>query len=408
MVNTIYTTMYCILKQILGLLAVFIFTFNQFEVTGANLIFIKKAFPLPQSIWSVESIDFQNGSHNDLIAVGETKVWAIETGKGQTRELADTPGGKTIHSIALDADGDGDMDLALGRSASHWIEYREGNLQEEPVGEDWTVAWLENTGNQAPWPLHPLDRELNGVHGLWKGDVNNDGKVDLIADSFAGPHLESSLAWFPAPFELEYAIGSRRKMITKGKATGRPHYMFFGDMDNDHRGDVLLGASSEGSFTWWKQPKHLNQEWSRQLIAMEPGATHPRAVDLNHDGRLDVLCSAGHGTGIMWFEAPDWKKHVIDISIRDVHAFDASDLDGDGDVDAAGCSFSDREVRWWENLGDGTFDIRTIDTGKDQEAYDLKIKDLDQDGLPDILLAGRRSNNAVFYQNKGPLKNSKK
>ena len=41
-----------------------------------------------------------------------------------------------------------------------------------------------------------------------------------------------------------------------------------------------------------------------------------------------------------------------------------------------------------------------IDTGYNQQAYDLKVADLDGDGRLDILLAGRQSNNVVWYHNR--------
>jgi hypothetical protein len=268
------------------------------------------------------------------------------------------------------------------------------------MGDDWTVAWIENLGRaDRAWPLHVLDKELHGVHGLWTGDVDQDGAADLLADSFAGPHLESSLAWFRAASRHTANPGGTRHMITRGQATGRPHYLDFADVNGDGRGDVLLGASTEGSFTWWEQPADLAQPWERNVIAWEPGATHPRAVDFNQDGRLDVLGSTGHGQGIFWYQAPEWSKHVVDGEIRDVHAFDAADVDGDGDVDCAGCSFSQQIVRWWENSGDGKFRAHDVDVDHRQEAYDLKLIDHDGDGRPDILLAGRGSKNVVWYRN---------
>jgi NAD(P)-dependent dehydrogenase (short-subunit alcohol dehydrogenase family) len=48
-----------------------------------------------------------------------------------------------------------------------------------------------------------------------------------------------------------------------------------------------------------------------------------------------------------WYEAPLWTRHFIDADLRDVHAFDAAALDGDGDGDAVGCSFSEKIVHWW-------------------------------------------------------------
>jgi len=355
----------------------------------------------------VDALDANADGKADMIAVGETKVWAMLAPDWRMVELVETPGGRTIHAVSLDCDADGDMDLCIGRSSSLWIRYRQavtsGKKPKKPEGADFTVAWLENTGRtDKSWPLHVLDRELHGVHGLWKGDVDRDGAIDLIADSFAGPHLESSLAWFGAPTKAKPDRAMTRRMITTGKATGRPHYMHFADVDADGLGDVLLGASTEGTFTWWKQPGDLSKEWTRNIISNTPGATHPRATDLNGDGKLDVIGSAGHGVGIYWFEAPSWKKHPIDSDIRDVHAFDAGDIDGDGDIDCAGCSFSQGVVRFWENVGGGKYKKHDVDTDNQQQAYDVKLIDLDADGKMDILLAGRRSNNAVWYRNLGP------
>lgn len=367
--------------------------------------FIRRAFPLPQPILGVAALDVNGDGRLDVVAAGETKVWAMLAPDWRVVELADTTGGRTIHAVAMDCDGDGDLDLVISRSYSLWIRHRVALAERKPSvvpeGGDWTVAWLENTGKPAaPWPLHVVDRELHGVHGLWTGDVDGDGETDLLADSFAGPHLENSLAWFSAPF-----VGAaRRRIITTGGATGRAHYLHFADMNGDRRGDVLLGASDEGTFTWWEQPSRAESEWRRHLIAQEPGATHPRAADLNGDGRLDVLGSCGHGTGVFWYEAPTWRRHVIDGSLRNVHAFDVADLDGDGDIDAAGCSYTEKIVRWWENKGGGKFQPHDIDVGNGQEAYDLKIADLDGDGLPDILLAGKDSKNAVVYLQVRPGK----
>lgn len=388
----------------LGILSGFLFGFAPTHAEGLH--FERHAIPLDQPIYAVEAIDVDGDGKLDLIAVGNTKVWALLAPNWKPVELAHNPGGMTIHAVALDCNGNGKIDLALGRASSDWIRYREslaeGKSPKKPIGPDFTVAWIENIGTvERPWPLHILDRELHGVHGLWTGDINGNGIPDLIANSFAGPHLESSLAWFPAPKPGQKSKMPRR-MITTGKATGRPHYMGFADMNGNGRGDVLLGASSEGSFTWWEQPTDLSREWERNLIANEPGATHPRPVDLNGNGKLDVIGSAGHGIGVMWYESPTWKRHAIDEDIRDVHAFDAADLNGNGRVDCAGCSFSQKIVRWWENVGEGRFVAHDIDVDQEQSAYDLKIIDLDRDGRLDILLAGRDSKNVVWYRNLGP------
>lgn len=366
--------------------------------------FERQAVELSQDIFGIDALDGDRDGQLDVVVVGLSKVWLLRAPDWRAIEIADTPGGRSIHGVTLDCDGDGDLDLVISRSVSEWIFHRSalaaGKPTKTPTGDDWTIAWLENTGRaDAPWPLHRIDQELHGVHGLWTGDVDRDGKKDLLADSFAGPRFESSLAWFPSPVGLK----RDRRIAAEGSATGRPHYLDFADMNGDGRGDLLLGASAEGTFTWWEQPADPSVQWQRHLIAMEPGATHPRTADLNADGRPDVLGSAGHGVGVAWYESPQWRRHVIDADLRDVHAFDAADLDGDGDIDAVGCSFSAKVVRWWENLGAGNFKAHEIDTGNAQEAYDLKVVDLNRDGFPDLLLAGRQSRNAVIYfQGRAP------
>jgi hypothetical protein len=296
----------------------------------------------------------------------------------------------------------------VGRYRVPWIEHRQareaGKLSDEPKGPDFSIAWIENTGRVGePWPLHILDREFNGIHGLGTGDVNGDGAKDLIADSIMGPLFARSLAWFQTPRRGETSF--RRHLITKGGADGRPHYLDFADVNRDGRGDVLVGDAGGGTFTWWQQGARADSPWTKNTIATENGATNIKAADINRDGVPDVVGSCGHGKGVFWFEGPTWKKHVIDAELRDPHALAVGDFDGDGDLDVATASFGAKLVRWYENDGKGSFTPHDIDTTNQQEAYDLKAVDLDADGRLDLILAGRETRNAVWYRNRKPAKN---
>ena len=53
--------------------------------------------------------------------------------------------------------------------------------------------------------------------------------------------------------------------------------------------------------------------------------------------------------------------------------------------------------RNWAYDGKGNFTPHLI--GENQEAYDIRIVDLDQDGDFDLLVAGRASNNVAWYEN---------
>ena len=374
--------------------------------TGADtnaLTWVRHAFPLPETIWSVEAVDANADGRLDIIAMGPTKVFVLTAPDWKQHLLFDGKEPQMLYCVALDADRDGDLDIALGRYRVPAIEYRQareaGKAAEEPKGPDFSVAWIENTRTvNAVWPLHVVDRELNGIHGLWTGDVNGDGTKDLIADSIMGPLFPRSLAWFQTPPRGDSAF--KRHVITNGGADGRPHYLDFADLNGDRRGDVLVGDSGGGTFTWWEQGISGGQPWTKRPIAKENGATNIKAGDVNQDGATDVVASCGHGKGVFWFEGPEWKKHVIDADLVDPHALATGDFDRDGDLDVATASFGAKVVRWYQNDGKGLFIAHDIDTTNQQEAYDLKAVDLDADGRLDLILAGRETRNAVWYKNR--------
>ena len=363
----------------------------------------RQAFPLPETVWSVDALDANGDGRLDLIAMGAAKVFAFTAPDWKQHQLFDGQEPQMLYCVALDADRDGDLDLAVGRYRSAWIEHRQareaGKEATEPKGPDFSIAWIENTRRVGePWPLHIIDREFNGIHGLWTGDVNGDGAKDLFANSIMGPLFPKSLAWFETPAKGERSF--KRHVITQGGADGRPHYLDFADLNGDGRGDLLLGDSGGGTFTWWERGASTDQPWTKHTIAKENGATNLKAADVNGDGKPDVVGSCGHGKGVFWFAGPGWTKHVIDADLRDAHALAVGDFDGDGDMDVATASFGAKVVRWYQNSGKGAFTAHDIDTANGQQAYDLKAVDLDADGRLDLILAGRETRNAVWYRNQ--------
>lgn len=365
-------------------------------------IWERHAFSLPESIWSVAALDANSDGKTDLVAMGVTQVYALLSPDWTPRVLFDAREGKMLYCVALDADQDGDLDLVVGRYQIPWLEFRHprpaGKTAPTPQGPDFSVAWLENTGKKdTPWPLHVIDRELNGIHGLAAGDIDRDGRLDVIANSISGPHFPNSVVAFRAPARGETEF--RREVVTRAGADGRPHYLDFGDVDRDGRGDILLGDSGGGTFTWWARGDGANPEgWTKHTIAREKGATNVRLADVNGDGKPDLVGSCGHGKGVFWFKNPTWEKFEIDGALSNPHALGVADFDGDGDLDVATSSYTALVVRWYENDGRGTFAPHDLDTGNQQQAYDLKTADLDGDGAPEIILAGRESRNAVWYR----------
>jgi VCBS repeat protein len=217
------------------------------DAYSAPVTWMRNAFPLPESIWSVEALDANGDGRLDLIAMGETKVFALTAPEWKPHVLIDTKEPKMLYCVAFDADRDGDLDIAVGRYQVPWINYRQaresGKTVNEPKGPDFSVAWLENTrALKDPWPLHVIDRELNGIHGIWKGDVNGDGDRDVAAASFTALVVR----WFENDGKGSFSahdidIGNKQQAYDLKTA----------DLDADGRLDLLLAGRESRNAVWY-------------------------------------------------------------------------------------------------------------------------------------------------------------
>jgi len=359
----------------------------------------RQSIPLGTAIPTVATLDANADGNPDIMAAGGAKVFLLlGPNFDNPIEVLDTTDGRFLHSTAIDMDADGDLDYAVGRFASPWVDYRkakeEGKDWDPPKGPDFTVGWLENTGDMENWPLHILDQEINGTHGTFAADVNGDGKPDLLANGIKGPHLKDALTWYEVPVG-KTAEAANRNFVTKDQATGRSHYFDFADFNGDGKGEIVLTASGAGIIRVWSQAE--DGAWTSETIFKKPGTTNAQIADLNGDGSLDMAVGTGHGKGVYWIEGPDWTEHVIDPDFGHAHALTIADFNQDGKQDVAVISYEDKLVRWYENKGNGEFAAHDIDTETGQEAYDLRATDLNGDNHPDLVAAGRGTENVAIY-----------
>ncbi len=300
------------------------------------------------------------------------------------------PGPACIHSCLMDVDGDGDMDF---------------------IGSNQTVFWLEcpddPTKDQA-WKYRTVDDEILGTHCVITGDVNLDGKLDLIANSFRDekttgyPH---SIVWLEVPDNPQEAKHWVRHVFANQDAPGGSHYMGIGDLNSDGRPDIACAAKGTQGFVngqwfaWWEQPKDPTQVWKKHLLAEnEEGATNILPADFDGDGKMDLFASRGHGHGVIWFKGPAFDRVEVDPQLAFPHSLALGDINLDGHIDAISCGKeADGVAVWYENNGSGQFTRHEI--GRGQGSYDLTTVDMDKDGDLDILIAGHASNNIVWFEN---------
>lgn len=338
--------------------------------------------------WTAVAADFTGDRKVDIIGNDlrgkKTYLYVAPTWK----RILLHEGVDVIHSAVMDVDGDGDLDFVGAR-------YSPG-----------LVFWLERPKNPLtePWRYHVADSMetggVNGIHGLQLGDVDRDGKPDVIANSAQpkGAHPES-LAWLK-PGKNPRAQWER-SVFAKGDAPGLTHYHGFGDVNGDGRGDIASAAKigAEGNwFAWWEQPADARAVWKKHVIATgQHGATNILIADLDGDGKNDFAGARGHGTGLVWFRNPDWKATDINTSLVGPHSLATGDIDNDGDIDLVSCAKDSFIAAWFENDGKGNFTTHHI--YENQAAYDIRLVDMDSDGDLDVLIPGQESHNIVWYEN---------
>ncbi len=358
--------------------------------------------------WKKHIVDEGRHTTNVVAAdfTGDGKIDVMANSDGATRlfvgpdwkpQIVDqTQDHDAIHAAVIDVDRDGDPDFIGARYSPGLIFW---------------VETIRGEGASELWPVHLVDDQVNGIHGLLTGDVDGDGAVDLIANSGqpVGP-FANSVVWYDVPQQPRGAKAWPRYVAGQGDAPGLSHYLGLGDLNGDGRADLLTAAkggpqAEPGTgewFGWWEAPANPRTNgWKKHLLGTgHAGATNLAPADVNRDGQMDVIATRGHGLGVIWFEGPDWKEHTIHPTLASPHCLALADFDQDGDIDAATCAYESQIAAWFENDGQGQFETHLLD--ENQCAYDIRAVDMDDDGDHDVLVAGQLSKNVVWYAN--PLK----
>lgn len=166
------------------------------------------------------------------------------------------------------------------------------------------------------------------------------------------------------------------------------------DLDRDGRTDLLAADAAANRIVWLQQSE--GGDYLERELATVAGPAHVSAVDLDRDGDLDVLVAS---LGVLFpNNAPIGAVIVLDNNGRQqfttrvlvdkiarVADVEAGDLDGDGDLDLAVAQFGydQGETRWLENKGGWQFDSHIVHNLSG--GINAVIADADGDGDLDIV-----------------------
>jgi hypothetical protein len=283
------------------------------------------------------------------------------------------------------------------------------------------IVWLKNPGKSRGAWSETLIEAVGPTEFAFLVDLNNDGKPLEILPEFTGA-ASAPLTWY------ELRNGAWVKHVISSESHG--HGIGAGDVNGDKRNDIITpngwfeapvaaapDAQQRDEPAWVFHPTN----WG--IMPVQPGTPPPptqgpaRApeyafmyvLDINKDGRNDVLTSMAHSYGVLWFEQlanGGWTRRVIDSTWANAHSSALADLNGDGQIDLVaakryfgrgGADPSEREpmgIYWYEfrpGPSAGVEWIRHIIDygGRAGGGLQMVVQDVDGDGDLDVVTAGK-------------------
>ncbi|KAA0991236.1 FG-GAP repeat domain-containing protein [Dyadobacter aurulentus] len=219
------------------------------------------------------------------------------------------------------------------------------------------------------------------------GDVNKDGKKDVLAGAY----------WFEAPAWKAHEIMKPDTFQVNG---GYSNSFLDYAMDVNQDGWIdLIRIDWPGKAAYWHEnPKGKTGHWPAHMIHSSVGNESPMMVDIDGDGRLDLLCNDPTAKKVIWLKCPAkkgdvaWEKYTISNDPNNsthmyTHGIGYGDINGDGRKDVL------VKAGWWEGPAEGPakhgkkedWKFHPADLGKD--CSQMYVLDLNGDGLNDVLSA---------------------
>ncbi|MED5330762.1 MAG: VCBS repeat-containing protein, partial [Planctomycetota bacterium] len=317
------------------------------------------------------------------LAMGRQQVVASGTKGGvyQTQDI-----------IAGDMDGDGDLDLvtASGAGGNGVIAWFTNN-----IADDGTFSSVNVIGTSV----------LTGT-SVDVSDLDDDGDMDVVAgDYFGGIHVFENTATLPT----DPPIWAAGVVIYQDPSYLAVTDIELADVDGDGDEDVMMAhKSSHYSYLENSSDGSLDIAFGTQdtLVTLDAVASGPksiRAVDIDGDGDLDLLCANSNENTVGWYENLDagtyGGERVVSSTVMWVSSAFPYDVNLDGDMDVVASSYTDNQVVWFANDGSEVWGSATIITSTAVGVQSVVMADLNGDLRPDCLTASSGDDQVGYHSN---------
>jgi len=319
-----------------------------------------------------------------------------------------------------DIDGDGDPDIVVGGHNSGIVWYENlggGNFGTTPhlildyvwpsfqvydlngdgradviYTDDQYIYWYEN--RLAGWLPHVISPYFDEVDGTGVADFDNDGDPDIVA----GGVQTTDLRWYRNDGNQNFT----QYVITTNYAGPNNAPLATGDLNGDGRADFVISSEFGNLLDWWENRGGNPPTFTRHtLLTNYNGCRNSFIVDVNGDGRMDILSAAIQSNSIDWWEnrggtPPTFTRHNIASGYGGAYDIVGFDADWDGDVDILTTAQTGDTLDWWQNDGQENWTRGTIASGYNG-ASSIWVDDVSGDGVEDIVSSALDAGSADWW-----------
>jgi hypothetical protein len=261
-----------------------------------------------------------------------------------------------------------------------------------------------------------------GVGGVAVGDMNGDGKMDIVVSNWCGSDSSCQTHSATVGVLLGRGDGTFQPAVVSDSGSSSPQSMAIGDLNGDGVLDVVIGNCDVSGVCF------TGSGFIAVLLGKGDGTLRPAVVydsggqnaeglsiaDVNGDGIPDVVvanCAAANGpgscpgegvVGVLLGKGDGTFGPAVTYNsgVYTTRSSSVADVNGDGKIDvlvAAECGFGvcgnggEGGIGILLGNGDGTFQPPLIYGSGACDANSVAASDLNGDGKPDLLVANQAS-----------------